>query len=315
MIGVSDVLAVLDRIPAWKALIALPKRVADLESRLAAIEGKGAARVGPRADECPSILSSALPASRCTTCTATGAGRSSSVSGIRRGATKSLRRELRAATQLSDKDGDRDMSEKNEKTDPGTFNFEDALEKVHAHVRSAETYLEVPSGSIRSILTDSDFVAVIKSYAVVEPILNDMLFGHVFQQSTDSSDDSLKAFVTALPNTGRTGKLTLLKRLGHLSIEYCNFIEALTRIRNRYAHNAKNMHRTLTDICKEESKNDAKLLSNLTILVKPNYDVPPELIRLLMYFKLGSFLGEALLHLPSPVPLTSLSAGTASYGT
>jgi len=54
MISVSDVLAVLDRIPAWKALIAIPKRLADLEERIAAIEGKGGAtRAGPRPDECP----------------------------------------------------------------------------------------------------------------------------------------------------------------------------------------------------------------------------------------------------------------------
>lgn len=52
-VSVSDILKILDKIPLWKSLAGLPKRVADLESRLKTLEeGRGAAS-GPGADQCP----------------------------------------------------------------------------------------------------------------------------------------------------------------------------------------------------------------------------------------------------------------------
>ena len=50
MISVSDALKILDQIPVWKQIRELPKRVTELEHRLAALEGKPKAPIGR---ECP----------------------------------------------------------------------------------------------------------------------------------------------------------------------------------------------------------------------------------------------------------------------
>jgi hypothetical protein len=48
--------------------------------------------------------------------------------------------------------------------------------------------------------------------------------------------------------SGRTGKLKLAEGLDLLAEHQIDFIEAVTRVRNRYAHNVKNMHRSLAEI-------------------------------------------------------------------
>lgn len=50
MISVSDILKILDQVPVWKTLTALPKRLRDLEERVAKLEGRPAAKP---ADACP----------------------------------------------------------------------------------------------------------------------------------------------------------------------------------------------------------------------------------------------------------------------
>jgi len=53
MLSVSDILAILDKIPAWKAVVGLPKRVAEMEARLAALEGGSKSSRAPSATDCP----------------------------------------------------------------------------------------------------------------------------------------------------------------------------------------------------------------------------------------------------------------------
>ncbi len=50
MIGVKDVLAVLDKVSIWKVLQGLPDRVAELERRVAELEAKPKAK----GNRCPS---------------------------------------------------------------------------------------------------------------------------------------------------------------------------------------------------------------------------------------------------------------------
>ncbi|KQP02635.1 hypothetical protein ASF26_14495 [Methylobacterium sp. Leaf93] len=49
-VSVSDILKVLDQVPGWKAVMGLPKRLQELEDRVAALEGKPTAKA---AEACP----------------------------------------------------------------------------------------------------------------------------------------------------------------------------------------------------------------------------------------------------------------------
>jgi hypothetical protein len=51
-ISVSDIIKLLEQVPGWKAVVGLPKRLAELEARVKALEeAKGAAKPNPR--DCP----------------------------------------------------------------------------------------------------------------------------------------------------------------------------------------------------------------------------------------------------------------------
>jgi hypothetical protein len=52
------------------------------------------------------------------------------------------------------------------------------LARVSDSVVAAEQYLGVPTGTISSIVDDPDFIAIVKTYAVIEPILNDLIGTH-----------------------------------------------------------------------------------------------------------------------------------------
>ena len=71
----------------------------------------------------------------------------------------------------------------NDPNDPAQLNPSEEAEvwwrnyeaEVHKSIVAAEQHLEVPAGTISSIPYDPDFIATVKVYAVVEPILNDLI--------------------------------------------------------------------------------------------------------------------------------------------
>ncbi len=52
-VSVSDITKILDSIPVWKSLLSLPKRLAELEARVKALESGQAQHAGPTPNECP----------------------------------------------------------------------------------------------------------------------------------------------------------------------------------------------------------------------------------------------------------------------
>jgi len=139
------------------------------------------------------------------------------------------------------------------------------IKRVNESVTAAEQYLEVPTGTISSIQADPDFIATVKTYAVIEPMLNDLISARpptsvLGALAVAGPNESFQGFVAGLTISGRVGKLTLAKSLGLLTEEQVRFIEGVARIRNRYAHNVKNMHRSLVDILTEEQQHNAKIV-------------------------------------------------------
>ena len=184
------------------------------------------------------------------------------------------------------------------------------LARVNESVTSAENYLEVPPGTISSIEQDPDFVATVKTYAVIEPMLNDLIsarrptpiFGVL---AGDQSNESFQTFVAGLSIGGRVGKVALARSLGLLNEEQTRFIEGVARIRNRYAHNVRNMHRSLVDILTEEQQHNGKIVEHVTGM-KETLPVPSlhPFVKSFMYHRLADYQSNAL-HTLSPPPLPS----------
>lgn len=185
------------------------------------------------------------------------------------------------------------------------FDLDAHARGVRESVRVAEQHLQIPAGTISSIITDADFIAIVKAYAVVEPLLNDLIATWP-PESLVYGNDSFRSFVATLNISGRSGKLKLAQGLRLISDKRGPFILALARIRNRYAHNVKNMHRSLTEILMEEQVNDRKIVENLTGVQDelPLGSVSPadtnSILKLMLYYQLADYLADALKTLRPP---------------
>jgi len=181
--------------------------------------------------------------------------------------------------------------------------------EVDKSIVAAEQHLEVPAGTISSIPYDPDFIATVKVYAVVEPILNDLITScPPWLRPPQSESEYFRTFVTALYMEGRAGKLKLAEGMMLLTESQIAFIRAVAQVRNRYAHNVKNMHRSLTDILTEEQRNSGRIVEHLTGIkfpLSPSLDpkLLNDLLKRFMYYRLADYLSNALHTLrPPPIP-------------
>jgi hypothetical protein len=170
------------------------------------------------------------------------------------------------------------------------------LAQVENSVNDAERHLEVPAGTISSIPAEPDFIAVVKTQAVIEPILTDV----IVEAAKQSSNENYRAFVTTLNMSGGPGKLRLAEVLGVLDDGTFKFIDAVTAVRNRYAHNVKNMHLSLSDILAKLQPNHGRIVENLTGSTTPPTDNVT--LKWLMYWRLADYLADALKTLRPPPP-------------
>ena len=175
----------------------------------------------------------------------------------------------------------------------------DYLARVRNSVEQAESHLEVPFGTIWSIPNEPDFIAVVKTHAVIEPILTDV----IVEAAKQSSNENYRDFVATLNMSGGPGKLRLAKVFGVLDDDTFKFIAAVAEVRNRYAHNVKNMHRSLTEIVTEEQQTNGRIVEHLTGVKLPPSPAPTsELLKLLMYYQLANYLAGAFQTLRPPPP-------------
>lgn len=187
------------------------------------------------------------------------------------------------------------------------------LARVNESIVAAEQHLEVPAGTISSIPNDPDFIATVKMYAVVEPILNELLASRPPRETlpwlpaSQGITENFRTFVTALTMEGRAGKLKLAEGMGLLTKDRIAFIRAVTQIRNRYAHSVKNMHRSLADIVTEEQRTNGRIVEHLTGINLAG-SPPNDLLKLSMYYRLADYLSDAL-HTLRPPPLPASAGG------
>jgi hypothetical protein len=192
------------------------------------------------------------------------------------------------------------------------------IRQVNESVTAAEQYLEVPTGTISSIQTDPDFIATVKTYAVIEPMLNDLISARpptpILALAAAEPDEGFQAFVAGLSIGGRVGKVTLAKSLGLITEERARFIEGVASVRNRYAHNVKNMHRSFVDILAEVQRGNGKIVQQVTGIA---VTLPaPEIAHILkpfMYHRLADYLSNAL-HTLRPPPLPSGNLWNGLFG-
>jgi hypothetical protein len=185
---------------------------------------------------------------------------------------------------------------------------------VHKSAVAAEEYLGLPPATISSIPNDPDFIATVKMHAVVETVLNELIASRPprgilpWQAATQSESENFRTFVTKLSMEGRAGKLKLAQGMSLFSENRIAFIKALGQVRNRYAHNVKNMHRSLGDILVEEQRGNGRIVEHLTgVKFRTGLAATPSasgnnLLKRFVYYQLADYLSEALNTLRPPPP-------------
>jgi hypothetical protein len=142
----------------------------------------------------------------------------------------------------------------------GEIKKEDGLEEffraVEPTIKDAEVHLSVPAGTIGDIRHDTDFLAIVKMHATIEPLLNDALEESLTRALTHPKvafpgGDALADFVLG---ANLESKIRLALKSEVISDGNAAFIRAEARLRNFYAHNVGNMSKSIYEAAEELDK-------------------------------------------------------------
>lgn len=208
--------------------------------------------------------------------------------------------------------------------------------RIDEEVATAEQHLGVSAGTIAGIQSEPDYLFIVKIYATLEPILNQLLAGRlafgrkitalplllggdIVDGSTAATDEELLEMVAAMPLEGRSGKLGLCAALGCLNPRQRRYISALARVRNRFAHNIRNMSLTLRDIAQKMYPVEGERKKLLLDLMGWQGDTEHiDIIFALtgkefIYTNMANLLADAL-HIMKPPPFTGMFGLPGSGG-
>jgi hypothetical protein len=120
--------------------------------------------------------------------------------------------------------------------------LEDFFRDVEPTIRDAEAHLGVPHGTLGDIRNDTDFLAIVKIHATIEPLLNEAIRENLTRALSHPkvsfpAGDAVAEFVLG----GRLeSKIRLALEAEIISDDNARFIRAVAKLRNHYAHNVGN---------------------------------------------------------------------------
>lgn len=173
------------------------------------------------------------------------------------------------------------------------------LEDVVDKLRLGDARLGLPPGTLQMMALDDDYLMVIKMIATVEPTINELialqmsrpigLGGNPAARFSGVTDFAIRQ----LPLSGRASKLEFAEALGVLMKWDRDFVEALSQIRNRYAHNIRNVSRPLSEMVTEALKNDANFGLKLFRLKDDFSTMENAVLKLALLYSFAIFIEDA----------------------
>ncbi|MBU0533339.1 MAG: hypothetical protein KJ887_00865 [Candidatus Omnitrophica bacterium] len=127
------------------------------------------------------------------------------------------------------------------------------------HIQDLENKCNLPQGFMHSLPNENDWSFIIKTYAIFEALLSELI-------AKISVKPELRSFFLKLDMCSNPiGKLALLKKLSLLEEPECKFIRALSDLRNIYAHNIKKISASIEDtIVSFPSDKQKKIVQDLS---------------------------------------------------
>ena len=197
--------------------------------------------------------------------------------------------------------------------------FDAYLKRLEASIADAEQHLAVPHGTLASILNDSDYIAILKMHATVEPLLNELLEKNVLRvlshpKVSFPGGDTLAEFIL---KRNIDEKRTLALKFELISSTRATFIRRLTETRNHYAHNIKNASLLIGEIAKKISPKDDGLVVMTGLcgsVYKSGSPAGRDLFyRTYLHYSFAGFLHEAMPGI-NPPPAQPILSGLFEPG-
>ena len=167
-------------------------------------------------------------------------------------------------------------------------------------IAQAEAHLDVEHGTIADVIKDGDYLAILKIHATIEPLINELLKENITRVLTHPKinfpgADALAKFVLG-GNLDAKRKLAVKSEL--IDPRQSDFIRNVADVRNRYAHNIKNISLSISEIAQKISPKDngAAILTSLTALTKP----PDHAIRIFLYWSFAYLLSVVIKGIKPP---------------
>lgn len=194
------------------------------------------------------------------------------------------------------------MSTKDKKLDSLLAIAKSADEKI----AEAEKHLGVPHGTLADVAKDTDYLAILKIHATIEPLLNELLEENITRalkhpKVNFPGGETLAEFVLAR-NLDDKRKLAVKCEL--IDQARSNFIRHVANVRNRYVHNVKNMPLSIPDIAKKLSPKDdgAAILASLYGITSkvPLSSLVQAFMRPLLYWNFAFLLADVIKGIKPP---------------
>jgi hypothetical protein len=119
--------------------------------------------------------------------------------------------------------------------------LQDFQAEIDQMIAQAEAHLGVAHGTIADVANDSDYLAILKIHATIEPLINELLKENITRvlkhpKVNFPGADALAEFVLA---RNLDEKRTLAVKSELIDTRRSEFIRNVANVRNRYAHNIK----------------------------------------------------------------------------
>ena len=167
-------------------------------------------------------------------------------------------------------------------------------------IAQAEAHLGVAHGTIADVANDGDYLAILKIHATIEPLINELLKENITRVLTHPKvsfpgADTLAEFVLAR-NLDEKRKLAVKSEL--IKPSQSEFIRHVANVRNRYAHNIKNISLSISEIAQKLSPQDngAAILRGLSNLDQP----PRNALRIFLYWNFAFLLSDVIKGIKPP---------------
>lgn len=125
---------------------------------------------------------------------------------------------------------------------------------LYSDLASLEKILSLPSGFIDRLSKEDDWSFIIKSHAIIEAALTNLL--------VTKYNNRLEKMINRLPfSGGETSKLQLAKEFEIITEYSQEFISAISKLRNQLVHNVSNLEFTIPEYIAQLPEKDCQSLS------------------------------------------------------